>query len=173
MKMPPHHTTMESAEPERAEKYERLFIDLTDTLTRGDPAQMEQVLAGALLITEQRQSHDLDQRVMVHLLSGATYLKTKRFENALTAYQQATQSARMAKRAGHPSGNKFVANGLLGQASVWFTQMDYVRAARCYRRAAAFAQAGHDAVLAAQAQRMRDECLMQLGLGEQEATGGP
>ncbi|MDR5837166.1 tetratricopeptide repeat protein [Caballeronia sp. LZ034LL] len=140
--------------------FQRLFVELSETLTHCDVVRLESVRAEALAITSEQGW--FDQSVTVHLVAGAAYLKWNEPDQALAAYEQATQAALQAVNAGHPAGNKLAVNSLFGEASVHWMQGKYARAAERYEQAASFAQAEQDGLPGVEAWRMVGECMHQL-----------
>ncbi|WP_250490425.1 hypothetical protein [Caballeronia sp. INML2] len=166
----PRELVAESDERGPDADFRRLFVALNDTITNGTPAQLETLRSQALAITKAQTWPD--QSVVVHLLAGAAYLKWNSPELALSAYQEATQAGRQAAQAGHAAGNKLTINGLFGEASVYWMQADYRRAAERYTQAAELAQAEGDGFLSVEGWRMCSECFAQMNRDEPSIDAG-
>lgn len=108
----------------------------------------------------------------MHLLAGAAYLKWDSPQLALSAYEQATRAGREAVQANHEAGNKLVINGLFGEASVYWMQADYARAAERYAQAAELAEADRDGFLSVEGWRMCSECFAQISRDDATVDAG-
>ncbi|SAK88371.1 hypothetical protein AWB78_04610 [Caballeronia calidae] len=153
----PRELAAQSGERGAAGQFRRLFVELTESLAHEDPSRLERLRASALAVSDGKKW--FDQSATVHLLAGAAYLKWGSEDHALNAYREATMSAHQARDASHPAGNKLVVNGLFGEASVQITRGRYLEAARCYAKAAEYADADKDGVLLVESYRMQAWCL--------------
>ncbi|CAD6551400.1 hypothetical protein ACFQ3P_30205 [Paraburkholderia sabiae] len=156
----PRELVVESGQRGPQGDFLRLFVELNEVLERGDVARLERLRAEALTVTQQQRW--FDQSVTVHLLVGAAWLKWNEPAQALAAYEQATQAAHQAIDAAHPAARKLAVNSLFGEASAYWMQGNHRHAAERYERAASFAEADRDGVLAVEAWRMVGECMNQM-----------
>ncbi|WP_244849755.1 hypothetical protein [Caballeronia sp. SL2Y3] len=166
----PRELIADSGERGPAADFRRLFVALNDTITSGTPARLEELRSQALTITKAQGWPD--QSVVVHLLAGAAYLKWDSPQLALSAYEQATRAGREAVQANHEAGNKLVINGLFGEASVYWMQADYARAAERYAQAAELAEADRDGFLSVEGWRMCSECFAQISRDDATVDAG-
>lgn len=137
-------------------KFRRLFVELTETMKNNDRTRLESLSKSALAISN--KAGWFDQSVVVHLIAGAAYLSWKDADASLTSYQDALTSAKQAKEANHPAGNKLIVNALFGISSVYLKQNDYQRAAEHYDQIPEYSLADEDYILSVEADRMRAFC---------------
>jgi tetratricopeptide (TPR) repeat protein len=142
-------------------EFRRLFVELTEAVSRDDAARLESRRAAALEVARARRWPD--QAVVVHLLTASAYLKRRDYGGALTAYRQAGGAAGQAIGQHHPAGHKLAVNALFGEASVQLMNGAHAHAAHCYERAAAAAALARDAVLGVEAWRMSALCWHRAG----------
>ncbi|MDR5806744.1 hypothetical protein [Caballeronia sp. LZ019] len=170
MEAVPRELVAQSGERGPGGEFRRLFVELSESISRDDPQHLARLRERALAITSREQWPD--QSAVVHLIAGAAYLKWKSNDEALAAYQAATQAGRQALDAAHPGGNKLVVNGLFGEASVHLMQSDFKSAARCYDEAAQYAAAEQDGILTVESRRMQAWCLEKTGRTDQAFEAG-
>ncbi|CAG9255735.1 hypothetical protein [Paraburkholderia caribensis] len=151
-------------------QFRRLFVELSEALAHDDPKRLESLRRAALEVTAGQKWPD--QSAVVHLLAGAAYLKWQSHDEALAAYEEATQRGQQALEQGHAAGNKLIVNGLFGEASVHLIRGRYMDAVRCYDVAASHAAAERDGILAVEARRMQGWCLEKAGRHEQALDAG-
>lgn len=137
-------------------KFRRLFVELTETMKNNDRARLESLSKSALAISN--KAGWFDQSVVIHLIAGAAYLNWKDADASLISYQEALKSAKQAKDAEHPAGNKLIVNALFGISSVYLKQNDYRRAAEYYDQIPEYSLADEDYILSVEADRMRAFC---------------
>ncbi|KVQ94639.1 hypothetical protein [Burkholderia ubonensis] len=166
----PREVLAESGERGSSGEFRRQFVMLTETIEGGNPARLEELRAAALKVAEREQW--FDQCVVVHLIAGAAYLKSRDRERATDAYRSAADSGMRAVEAGHPAGHKLVANGLFGEASVHLMHKDYAHSAYCYERAAASTTAARDGLMTVEAWRMSAVCWERAGEREHALEAG-
>jgi tetratricopeptide (TPR) repeat protein len=132
------------------------LMGLATLLEKGSADQVKAKAADALAFAKKQQW--VDQQVVVALLVAGALLKEKRFDEAVTDYQNARQSARQTVDAGHPAGQQLVLQTWFGEAGAHLAAGDASAAGRCYDQAAELAQGIPNLVLAIEAWRMSAFC---------------
>ena len=146
----------ESNERGDSGKFRRLFVELTETMKNNDRTRLESLSKSALAISN--KAGWFDQSVVIHLIAGAAYLSWQDADASLVSYQDALVSAKQAKAAEHPAGNKLIVNALFGISSVYLSQNHYKQAAKHYDQIPEYSLADKDYILTVEADRMRAFC---------------
>jgi tetratricopeptide (TPR) repeat protein len=132
------------------------LMGITTLVEKGSADQVKTKAADALAFAQKQQW--ADQQVVVTLLVAGALLKEKRFDEAITDYRHARQSARQTVDAGHPAGQQLVLQTWFGEAGAHMASGDIAGAGQCYDRAATLAQSIPNPILAIEAWRMSAFC---------------
>jgi hypothetical protein len=132
------------------------LMSVATLIEKGSADQVKAKAADALAFAKKQQW--ADQQVVVVLLVAGALLKEKRFDEAVTDYQSARQSARQTVEADHPAGQQLVLQTWFGEAGAHLAAGDDAAAGRCYDQAAELAQGISNLILAIEAWRMSAFC---------------
>lgn len=132
------------------------LMSIATLIEKGSADQVKTKAADALAFAKKQQW--ADQQVVVALLVAGALLKEKRFDEAITDYQHARQSALQTVEAGHPAGRQLVLQTWFGEAGAHLAAGKVARAGQCYEQAAVLAQNIPSPVLTIEAWRMSAFC---------------
>lgn len=137
-------------------RFRVLFMKLSNQAEKQDVEGVEETAAEALAVAEAQGWHQM--RVVVHMVRGADFLQAGRADDALSAYKEALETAREAKAAEDPAGDKLEIQALFAAASVLLSRGDYTEACELYEEAAALAEEAKDNLLTMEGRRMAGFC---------------
>ncbi len=140
--------------------FRNFLMGLLALVEKGTVDQVKTKAADTLAFA--RKQGWADQEVVVTMLVAGAFLKEKRFDEAVKAYQSARQSASKAASNGHPAGQQLILQTWFGEAGAHLAAGDDALAAECYDQAAIVAQKIPNPILAIEASRMGTFCNARL-----------
>jgi tetratricopeptide (TPR) repeat protein len=150
--------------------FRNYLIGLVTLVEKGSLDQVKAKAADAQGFA--RKEGWFDQEVVIATLVAGALLKAGRFDEAVTTHQEARQAATQAAASGHPAGHQLVLQTWFGEAGAHMAAGRLAEAARCYDKAAGFAQQSPNLILAIEAFRMGAFCHARLGQREEALSRG-
>lgn len=141
--------------------FRNYLMGMVTLIEKGSADQVKAKSNDALLFA--RKQGWADQEVAVAMLLAASFLKEKRFEDAVQEYRGARDAARKTVEANHPAGKNLVMQTWFGEAGVQVAAGKFQAAADCYDQAATVAQEIPNLILAIEAYRMGIFCHGRIG----------
>lgn len=141
--------------------FRNYLMGMVTLIEKGSADQVKAKSNDALLFA--RKQGWADQEVAVAMLLAASFLKEKRFEDAVQEYRGARDAAHKTVEANHPAGKNLVMQTWFGEAGVQVAAGKFQAATDCYDQAATVAQEVPNLILAIEAYRMGIFCQGRLG----------
>lgn len=141
--------------------YRAMLADVMTLLEKGNAAQTAARADKALKLVQREQWHD--QQVVLHMAVAGAHLKQAQHPEAIHRYRAARECALAAEAAQHPAGTNLIMQTWFGEAGVWLSAHQPVRASEAYAQAAAVARRVPNAMFALEGLRMAGYCLAQDG----------
>lgn len=141
--------------------YRAMLADVMTLLEKGSAAQTAARADKAMKLVQREQWHD--QQVVLHMAVAGAHLKQAEHSEAIHRYRAARECAIAAEAAKHPAGANLIMQTWFGEAGVWLSAHQPVRASEAYTQAAAVARRVPNAMFALEGLRMAGYCLAQDG----------
>lgn len=144
--------------------YRSMLADVMTLLERGTAAQTVQRADKAMKLAEREQWPD--QQVVLHMAVAGAHLKEQQHAEAIARYRAARECAARAEAARHPAGSTMLMQTWFGEAGVWLSAQQPVRAAEAYAQGAEAARRIPNAMFVIEGHRMAGFCLARDGRRE-------
>lgn len=141
--------------------YRALLADVMTLLEKGDAAQTAARADKAMKLAERERWPD--QQVVLHMAVAGAHLKQAQHPEAIHRYRAARECAITAEAAANPAGTSLVMQTWFGEAGVWLSARQPLRASEAYAQAAQAARCVPNAMFALEGLRMAGYCLAQDG----------